>query len=139
MKHIVLVFSVVLVAGGLVLTSQAAKNKAPNPDLANVHSIFIEGNNEAAIRARKFFTDHESCFTLTSDKNAADGILSIEQESNVQSMVWGNATRVNGGLTTKDGKLVWSDTKLSSGAAAALRLLLNSFSEAACGEKMKKK
>lgn len=139
MKQITSVFLLVLVAGGVVLTSQAAKNKAPNPDLANVHSIFIEGNNEAAIKARKFFTDHESCITLTSDKNAADGILSMDQESNVRSMVWGNGTRVNGGLTTKDGKLVWSDTKLSSGAPAALRLLLDSFSEAACGEKMKKK
>jgi hypothetical protein len=92
--------------------AQARGKKEPNPNLVNIHKLFIKGNNEAATVARKRVliprdqATRASCFGLVGNEAMADGTLEISQETAPDGTVTASGT-----LTDRAGNLLWSDSK----------------------------
>jgi hypothetical protein len=96
--------------------AQAQEKKEPNPNLVNIHKLFIKGNNEAATVARKILIERAKndkansaplCFELMGNEKAADATLELSQEVTGDS----SAATVSATLSDKDGNLLWSDSK----------------------------
>lgn len=82
--------------------AQAREKKEPNPDLANIHKVFIKGNTEAATVARNrnilplgpggweempASVRRFTCFGLVRKEGSADATLEISQDTAPDGMV----------------------------------------------------
>jgi hypothetical protein len=116
-------FSICLLVALSVLCSwaQAQEKKEASPDLANIHRVFVKGNNESATFARKTLIERAKnakgnsappCFELIGNEKAADATLELSQEVTGD----GSAATVSAALTDKDGNVVWSDSKEGKGS-----------------------
>ena len=110
--------------------------------LADVHSIFIDGNNEAASNARnhllKIASKHPGspCFRLTGVRTKADATLEIDERDTAGGSggIFGGTnletTVASGTLTNAEGDLLWSNSKqgmqgmFHTGAGDAAQMLL---------------
>jgi hypothetical protein len=145
MRYIVSVVTVALVA---IATGQiqAGRKKTVNPRVREVRTIFIKGNNEAAVRARESL-EKFTCFRLASNPSQADATLELSQQQSVNGAIFlGSRERtiVSAELTNKDGDLLWSDSAtqgagfINTGAGSAALYILyhlqnNAFPEAKLG------
>jgi hypothetical protein len=106
--------TLVLVLLAFCWSALAREKREPNPNLANIHKVFIKGNNEAANRARKRMliprdrVTRVPCFGLVGNEVVADGTLEISQDTAPDGTV-----TVSGNLTDHQGNLLWSDSKPS--------------------------
>lgn len=119
----------------------AREKKEPNPNLVNIHRVFIKGNSEAATAARKrLLTPRDrvtriACFGLVGNAAIADGTLEISQETAPDGTV-----TVSGNLLDHRGNLLWSDSKPSLGRVeiitrteSATNNLMYGFEDEMCG------
>jgi hypothetical protein len=103
------------------LFAQAREKKDPNPNLANIHKVFIKGNSEAATVARNrnilplgpggweeipASVRRFTCFGLVRNEGSSDATLEISQDTAPDGMV-----TVSGTITDHAGNLLWSDSK----------------------------
>ncbi len=127
----------------LLLSALAAarEKKAPNPNLANIHKLFIKGNNEAATEARKRLllprdqATRVNCFGLVGNEATADGTLEISQETAPDSAVTASGT-----LMDRAGNLLWSNSvqghdifHIVGPAGSAANGLMSSLEDEICG------
>ena len=101
-----------LMVGLLCLPEGAfsSKKKAVDPRVRDVRTIFIKGNNEAAVKARQNLANW-TCFGLASGPGQADATLDFSQQQSVSgALISGNRERsiVSAELTTKGGDVIWS-------------------------------
>jgi hypothetical protein len=111
----------------------AGRKKAEvDPRVQQVRSIFIKGNNEAAVKARENLSKW-TCFHLAKNASEADGTLEFSQEQSVSGAVFSsNRERsiVSGELTSKDGDVLWSKSVtqdaglINTGAGSAAHSVL---------------
>jgi hypothetical protein len=121
----------------------ARDKKEPNPNLANIHKVFIKGNSEAGTAARKrFLTPKDramrgvACFGPVGNEALADGTLEISQDTAPDGKV-----TVSGTLMDRQGSMLWSDSKRSLGigdsiiseAEGATAVLMSGFEDEMCG------
>jgi len=111
----------------------ASHKKAVDPRVQQVRTIFVKGNNEAAVKARENLSKW-TCFRLANDAGQADATLEFSQQQSVSGAVLSaNRERsiVSADLTTKDGDVVWSASAtqdaglINTGAGSAARYVLN--------------
>ncbi len=92
--------------------AEAREKKGPNPNLVNIHKLFIKGNNEAATEARKRLllprdrVTHVACFELVGNEAMADATLEISQDTAPDGAVTASGT-----ITDRAGNLLRSDSK----------------------------
>lgn len=117
---------------GLLLSLAAFPANPPKVDLSSVHSIFIEGNNQAAEAARAELQKGKSCFALAQKAEDSDAVLALQADSSSPSMgIMDQRSWVTSAtLTLKSGDLVWSaserfiDTPFKSGGKTTGKLLI---------------
>ncbi len=143
MKSFLCVSALAIACSALPL--EGGKHSKADPNLENIQSIFIEGNNEVAVNARRLIDQYGSCMTVVGDKKDADAVFEIGQNYTSGGFGGGGrggSTVGTGTLTSKDGKVLWSDSKqgangmIHTGAGSAARHLLDSLFKATCGEKL---
>jgi len=127
--------SLLIVAAFALFASVPAvgrKKAEVDPRVQEVRTIFIKGNNEAAVKARENLSKW-TCFRLAKNASAADGILEFSQQQSVSGAVFSsNRERsiVSGELTSKDGDVLWSKSAtqdaglINTGAGSAARSVL---------------
>lgn len=127
--------SLIMVAAFALLPPVLAigrKKAEVNPRVQQVRTIFIKGNNEAAVKARENLSKW-TCFRLAKNASEADGILEFSQEQSVSgALLSSNRERsiVSGELTTKDGDVLWSKSAtqdagiINTGAGSAAHSVL---------------
>jgi hypothetical protein len=101
-----------LIVGLLCLLESAftSKKKTVDPRVRDVRTIFIKGNNEAAVKARQNLSNW-TCFSLASGPGQADATLDFSQQQSVSgALISSNRERsiVSAELTTKGGDVIWS-------------------------------
>jgi len=101
-----------LIVGLLCFPESAftSKKKTVDPRVRDVRTVFIKGNNEAAVKARQNLSKW-TCFRLAGGPGQADATLEFSQQQSVSgSPISANRERsiVSAELTTKDGDVVWS-------------------------------
>lgn len=133
---------------------QPAPSVMPTPaikSIRDVHTILIEGNNEAASNARNDLLkiaskySKRACFTLTGVRQSADAILEISESDTAGGSggIFGGTnletTVASGTLTDAAGDLLWSNSKqgmqgiFHTGAGdAAQNLLMPLYIAAGC-------
>jgi hypothetical protein len=123
----------------------AREKREPNPNLVNIHKVFIKGNSEVAALARKReLTPREQrvnglCFGLVGSEAPADATLEISQDTASDGTV-----AASGNLTDRQGNLLWSDSKeeragviggevIITAAENASNFLMQAFEDGMCG------
>jgi hypothetical protein len=108
------------------------KKRTVDPRLREVRTVFIKGNNEAAVKARDDLSKW-TCFRLAKNAGAADAMLEFSQQQSVNgALLSSNRERsiVSAELTTKDGDVLWSKSAtqdagfINTGAGSAARSVL---------------
>lgn len=87
-----------------------SRKKTVDPRVRDVRTIFIKGNNEAAVKARQNLSKW-TCFRLANGPGRADATLDFSQQQSVSGAVFSaNRERsiVSAELTAKDGDVLWS-------------------------------
>jgi hypothetical protein len=111
-----------------------------------IRKVAVTGNNEAASAVRRKIIEGD-CFNLVSKD--ADGTLAVEQHESsggingLASMLGaGSTTVVSAELTSKDGTVIWQDSKQglagisSTGAKnGAIRVLESLYKMSGCSKK----
>jgi hypothetical protein len=90
----------------------AREKREPDLHLQAIHSVFVKGNNEAAIKAREGL-ERWTCYSPASDCDKADAVLEIEQQMSVNRSILSSSIEramVSATLTNKAGDLIWSKT-----------------------------
>ncbi len=136
------VLAAMLAAGAPAPVSQATPAPASIKLLADVRTIFIDGNNEAASNARNDMLKTVSkypdsaCFKPVGVRKSADAILQIAESDTAGGSggIFGGTnletTVASGTLTNADGDLLWSNSKqgiqgvFHTGAGDAARNLI---------------
>ncbi len=122
------------------------REKEADPRLRAIHTVFVKGNSEAAVKARGDL-EKWTCFNLAANPTKADAVLEIDQQmSRNDSFLKNNSERaiVSASLTTKDGDLLWSDTSSSdagivhTGAGMSVADILFKLQKSAFPEMLKK-
>ena len=123
-----------LVLAFLCLPGNASTSrKGPaDPRVRDVRTIFIKGNNEAAVKARQNLANW-TCFRLANNPSRADATLDFSQQQSVSGAIFSaNQERsiVSAELTAKDGDVLWSGSAtedaglINTGAGSAARYVL---------------
>ena len=124
--------TLLLLAGIASVPAFGRKKGAIDPRVREVRSIFIKGNNEAAVRARDDLGKW-TCFRLAKNASAADATLEFSQQQSVSGAVFSsNRERsiVSAELAGKDGDVLWSHSTtadagfINTGAGSASRSIL---------------
>jgi hypothetical protein len=119
----------------LLLAVPLMARQKPVAALSGISSVFVQGNNQAAEKARDDLSKSNSCLALATKASDADAVLDISvampARDNTMQGLFGPATSiVSATLTMKSGDLVWSkserygDTPLRSGAKIAGGLII---------------
>lgn len=86
------------------------KERKQVPELTNVNSIFVSGNNAAALKAREMIREGKTCFTLAVKVEEADAVLEMVDTPNAGRDTFGSTvSAVSATLTLKNGILIWAD------------------------------
>lgn len=116
----------------------AARGPAKVPALADVHSVYVQGNNPAATEARMMISNGKSCFSLVPNQDTADAVLQLDAQQTVDTSILATSMlgphnvrwTVTGTITAK-GDAIWFYTENStpgmfdSGVKGAAKMLLN--------------
>lgn len=113
---------------------------------ADVHRVYVIGNNEASSLVRRKITETadkfgtEACFSLMRKPQFADGTLTVEQQEtsggvNALTSILGSGstTVVSAELSAKDGSVLWQESKqgmpgiTSTGAAGGANRVLEAL------------
>jgi len=104
-----------------------------------VHTIFVDGNNVGALKAREQIEKGKTCFTLALKAADADAVFAVGTDSQMEDARWGIRDYiVTGTLTNKDGELLWSqnsrfgDAPFSNGGKEAAKILVHMLKREAC-------
>jgi hypothetical protein len=106
-KALLTALLVLMAAGAMV-----AKDTARDSRLRTVKSIFISGNNQQALEARKKMLSSKACFTLASKAPEADAVLEVK-EAQEDSIL--HTRGASAELTLKSGEMIWSDYRMAGG------------------------
>jgi len=110
-KRTIAQLTAVLVAITIVLVARevlAKQRPASDPRMRQIRTVFIKGNNEAAVNARKEL-EWWTCYQLANSETKADAVLEVASDPS-------HREAVNFTLTTAGGDLIWSWTSQSGGA-----------------------
>lgn len=111
----------------------SGKKNTVNPRVRDIRTVFIKGNNEAAVKARQNLSAW-TCFRLANNPGQADATLDFSQQQSVSGAILsGNRERsiVSAELTAKDGDVLWSRSTteyagiINTGAGSAARYVLD--------------
>lgn len=95
---------------------RAGDRPKPDPRLASVTSIFVSGNNEAALHARALLSKNK-CLTLAVKAEEADATLevaAVRPPPDRSILGPGSVVEVSSTLTLKSGELLWSNVERES-------------------------
>jgi hypothetical protein len=110
----------------------ARKKRQIDPRVSALKTVFVKGNNEAAVKAREKMNDW-TCFTLAINPDKADAILEFQQEQSVNGTFLADSIEksvVSATLTAKDGDMLWSGSSaheagfVHTGAGSAAQTIL---------------
>lgn len=114
---------------------------------AEIRKLYVSGNNEAAASVRRKIA-RESCFTLVSKVDLADGTLAVEQAETsggvnaLTSLLGSGSTTVVSAELESKGTVIWQDSKqgipgiVSTGAVGgASRVLESLYKSVGCDKK----
>lgn len=118
----------------LLMCSVAFAKDKPDPRLSAVKNVFVQGNNQAAEKAREVLAHGKTCLSLATKAADADAVLDVATDTQSQGQAFGpmGGTNwiANATLTLKSGDLVWSkserfsDAPFRSGGKVAGELLI---------------
>jgi hypothetical protein len=115
-----------------------SREKAVDPRVRDVRTVFIRGNNEAALRGRQDLSKW-TCFRLANSPSQADATLDFSQQQG-GALFHANRSIVSAELTTKDGDVLWSgsatrgDGPINTGAGSAASYVLRQLQAGAFPE-----
>lgn len=111
----------------------AGRKRTVDPRVRDVRTVFIKGNNEAAVKARASLSTW-TCFRLAANPGQADATLDFSQQQSVSgAMFSANRERsiVSAELTSKNGDVLWSQSAsqdagiINTGAGSATHSVLS--------------
>jgi hypothetical protein len=112
MKYLVTFF---LCAGVCLAQKSITPERAEK--LKTVRSLFVEGNNDAAVKIREEIEKGKTCFILSLKQSDADATFAITSDSQLQAdLLPVRDAIVSGNLTNQTGELLWSNSKRFDGA-----------------------
>jgi len=116
-----------------------SRRQTVDPRVREVRTIFIKGNNEAAVGARQNLS-RWTCFRLVNSPSLADATLEFSQQQSVSGAIFSaNRERsiVSAELTAKSGDVRWSGSAtqdaglINTGAGGAASYVLRQLEAAA--------
>jgi hypothetical protein len=116
----------------LPLTAFVNKKRTTDPRLHQVRTIFIKGNNQAAVTARENLSKW-TCFILANNPTQAGATLDLAQQESVNGSIFSaNRERsiITAELTAPDGSVLWNDSAtrdagfVNTGAGSAAHFIL---------------
>ena len=116
------------------------KKHAPDAALCGLRTVYVSGNSEAAVIARKKI-GKLTWLRLVSDKSKADSVLELSDRKSVREFPLPMATDTVSAELKRGTKLLWSGSAhfdegpLNSGAGSATKIVLDELNRAAsCGK-----
>jgi hypothetical protein len=102
--------------------------------LQAVKTVFVDGNNESADKARQHL-ESWTCLSLANNKSTADAVMDVKEQQKPNTDINKVATSIT--MTLPNGDLIWSRTKsgegfVHSGAGEAVEKVLHDLSKDAC-------
>lgn len=119
-----------------------SRKNTVDPRVRDVRTVFIKGNNEAAVRARQDLSKW-TCFRLANSPSQADATLEFSQQQSVSGALFSaNRERsiVSAELTARDGDVLWSGSAtqdaglINTGAGSAAGHVLHQLQAGAFPE-----
>jgi hypothetical protein len=121
-----------LLLASLPLTAFVNKKRATDPRLHQVRTIFIKGNNQAAVTARENLSKW-TCLILANNPSQADATLDLAQQESVNRSIFSaNRERsiITAELSATDASVLWNDSAtrdagfVNTGAGGAAHFIL---------------